>query len=46
MKAELVSVGRMRPGSLSRQARSRGGSYCQVSYSRAGKLHCDTVRPD
>jgi len=46
VKAELVSLGRMRPGSLSRQARSRGGTYCQVSYSRAGKLHCDYVRPD
>ena len=29
-----------------RQARARGGAYCQVSYSRAGKLHCDYVRPD
>ena len=46
MKAELVSLGRMRPGSLSRQARARGSAYCQVSYSRDGKLHCDTVRPD
>ena len=36
----------MRLGSLSRQARARGSSYCQVSYSRAGKLHCDHVRPD
>jgi len=35
----------MRPGSLSRQARARGGGYFQVSYSRAGKLHCDYVRP-
>ena len=36
----------MRPGSLSRQARARSDAYCQVSYSRAGKLHCDYVRPD
>ena len=36
----------MRPGSLSRQARARGGGYFQISYSRAGKLRCDYVRPD
>jgi len=46
LKAELTALGRMRPGSLSRQARARGGGYFQVSYSRAGKLHCDYVRPD
>jgi hypothetical protein len=46
LKAELAALGRMRPGSLSTQARSRGSGYFQVSYSRAGKLHCDYVRPD
>jgi len=46
LKAELTALGRLRPGSLSRQARARGGGYFQVSYSRAGKLHCDYVRPD
>jgi hypothetical protein len=46
LKAELTALGRMRPGSLSKQARTRGGGHFQVSYSRAGKLHCDYVRPD
>ena len=46
LKAELTALGRMRPGSLSKQARKRGGGYFQVSYSRAGRLHCDYVRPD
>lgn len=46
LKAELTALGRMRPGSLSKQARARGGGYFQVSYTRAGKLHCDYVRPD
>ena len=46
LKAELTALGRMRPGSLSKQARARGGGYFQVSYSRAGRLHCDYVRPD
>jgi len=46
LKAELTALGRMRPGSLSKQARTRGGGYFQVSYSRAGRLHCDYVRPD
>ena len=46
LKAELTALGRMRPGSLSRQARTRGSGYFQVSYSRAGKPHSDYVRPD
>jgi hypothetical protein len=46
LKAELTALGRMRPGSLSKQARTRGSGYFQVSYSRAGSLHCDYVRPD
>ncbi|MBN2451920.1 MAG: hypothetical protein JXR77_16150 [Lentisphaeria bacterium] len=46
MKAELAVLGRMRPGSLSKQSRARGSGYFQITYSRTGKLHRDHVRPD
>ena len=46
VKAELVSLGRMRPGSLSRRPAPAAAPTARSSYSRAGKLHCDTVRPD
>jgi len=36
----------MRPGSLSRQARARGGTYHHLSYTHAGKGHTEYVRED
>ncbi len=44
VKQALVEVGRIHPGSLSMQKRSRGGEYCQLSYSFAGKGHTLYVR--
>jgi len=46
VKQALVEVGRIHPGSLSMQKRSRGGEYCQLSYSFAGKGHTLYVRED
>lgn len=37
IKAELVQIGIMRPGSLSAQPRSRGCRYWQLSYTFQGK---------
>lgn len=37
IKAELMQVGIMRPGSLSAQPRSRGCRYWQLSYTFQGK---------
>ena len=36
----------MHPGSLSKQKRSRGGEYHQLSYSHGGKGHTMYVRPE
>jgi len=44
VKQALVEVGRIHPGSLSMQKRGRGGEYCQLSYSFAGKGHTLYVR--
>jgi len=41
-----MKLGRMHPGSLSQQKRSRGGAYHQLSYSHAGKGHTKYVRPE
>ena len=45
-KAAISGLGRMRPGSLSHQARARGQQYCQLSFSHEGKGHTEYVRPD
>ncbi len=39
-------MGDMRPGSLSRQRRQRGGLYLQLSYSYRGKGHTEYVPPE
>jgi hypothetical protein len=44
VKQALVELGPMHPGSLSQQKRIRGGEYCQLSYSFAGKGHTLYVR--
>jgi len=45
LKKELLELGRMHPGSLSKQKRSRGDKYHQLSYSSGGKGHTKYVRP-
>ncbi|MBU4337798.1 MAG: hypothetical protein KJ548_14645 [Actinobacteria bacterium] len=45
IKKSLPRLGRMHPGSLSRQKRSRGEEYWQLSYSHAGRGHTRYVRP-
>jgi len=44
IKAELVELGDMRPGSLSIQSRSWGGQYCQLSYTHRGKGHTEYIQ--
>jgi hypothetical protein len=46
IKVRLAGLGRMHPGSLSAQKRTRGGEYQQLSYSYLGKGHTRYVRPD
>ena len=46
IKARLVGLGRLHPGSLSAQKRARGGEYLQLSYSYHGKGHTRYVRPE
>ena len=46
IKVSLVRLGRMHPGSLSAQKRTRGGEYHQLSYSYLGKGHTKYVRPE
>lgn len=46
LKVELAGLGRMHPGSLSAQTRSRGGAYHQLSYSYLGRGHTKYVRPE
>jgi hypothetical protein len=45
IKKSLSALGRMHPGSLSRQKRSRGEEYWQLSYSHAGRGHTNYIRP-
>ncbi len=45
-KKALRELGHMHPGSLSKQKRSRGGEYYQLSYSHRGKGHTMYVRPE
>lgn len=46
IKQELQAMGDMRPGSLSRQRRQRGGLYLQLSYVYRGKGHTEYVPPE
>lgn len=46
IKAELTALGRLRPGSLSTQARIRGRGYLQLTYTHRGQTRCQYVRPD
>jgi hypothetical protein len=46
IKRELLLIESMRPGSLSRQPRTRGGEYYQLSYSHKGKGHTEYVRSE
>lgn len=45
IKVSLAGLGRLHPGSLSVQRRTRGGEYHQLSYSYLGKGHTRYVRP-
>jgi len=45
VKKQLLELGEMRPGSLSRQKRDRGGLYHQLSYRHRGKSRTEYVRP-
>ncbi len=46
IKKALKELGRMHPGSLSKQKRSRGGEYYQLSYSHNGRGHTMYVRAE
>ena len=46
IKKALLGLGHMHPGSLSKQKRSRGNTYHQLSYSHRGKGHTKYVRPE
>ena len=46
IKAELMGLGDMRPGSLSTQSRSWGDQYCQLSYTHRGKSRTEFVRKE
>jgi hypothetical protein len=46
IKKSLSELGRMHPGSLSAQKRSRGEEYWQLSYSYGGRGHTGYVRPE
>jgi len=46
IKRELVAIGDMRPGSLSRQKRARGAQYHQLSYRHDGRGHTEYVRKE
>ena len=44
IKVRLAGLGRMHPGSLSVQKRTRGGQYQQLSYTYLGTGHTRYVR--
>jgi hypothetical protein len=46
IKVSLAGLGRMHPGSLSAQKRTRGGEYQQLSYSYLGRGHTRYVRQE
>jgi len=43
IKQELLSLGDLRPGSLSKQKRSSKKEYLQLSYTHQGKGHTEYV---
>ena len=43
LKSEINKLGDMRPGSLTKQIRSWGKSYWQLSYTRKGKGYTEYV---
>jgi len=45
-KRSLMELGRMHPGSLSVQKRTRGSEYHQLSYSHGGRGYTKYVRPE
>ena len=46
VKRQLLAIGEMRPGSLSKQKRSRGGLYHQLSYRHDGRGHTEYIRQE
>ena len=46
IKKSLMELGRIHPGSLSKQKRIRGGEYHQLSYSHGGRGYTRYVRPE
>ena len=44
IKKQLLATGEMRPGSLSKQKRRRGGLYHQLSYRHNGRGHTKYIR--
>ncbi|MBU4489650.1 MAG: hypothetical protein KKE79_03345 [Actinobacteria bacterium] len=46
IKKSLMELGRIHPGSLSKQKRTRGGEYHQLSYSHGGRGYTRYVRPE
>ena len=46
MSGGKTGLGRIHPGSLSAQKRTRGGKYRQLRYSYLGKGHTRYVRPE
>ena len=46
VKRQILAIGEMRPGSLSRQKRARGTLYHQLSYWHDGKAHTEYVREE
>lgn len=43
IKQEVAAVGEMRPGSMTRQRRARGGLYLQLTYVHQGKGRTEYV---
>lgn len=46
LKAVMLGMGPMRPGSLTRQRRGGSGEYYQLSYTHRGKGRTEYVRPE
>ncbi len=46
IKRQILAIGEMRPGSLSRQKRARGTLYHQLSYYHDGQAHTEYVREE
>lgn len=46
IKAGIVSLGAMRPGSLTLQKRGESGTYYQLSYTHRGKGRTEYIRKE